>query len=102
MHIFPNPVTYMNCVCTYVGAVVSKPDDELSTGAAVAITFVITFIITLVVTALITYIITSLYYKRHYNDRTQPDHAGAKKKGNNYSELRKDAEPTQHITATAV
>ena len=67
----------MDCVCTYVGA---KPDDELSTGEAVAISIVVTFIITLVVTALITYIITSLYYKRHYNDRhhTQPDHAGPK------------------------
>ena len=38
-------------------------DDELSTGAAVAISIVVTFIITLVITALITYIITSMYYK---------------------------------------
>ena len=42
-----------------LGTCVSKSDDKLSTGVAVAITF----IITLVVTALITYIITSLYYK---------------------------------------
>ena len=41
-------------------------DDELSTGAAVAISIVVTFIITLVVTALITLIITSLYYKHRY------------------------------------
>ena len=41
----------------------NESDDELSTGAAVAISIVVTFIITLVVTALITYIITSLYYK---------------------------------------
>ena len=40
-----------------------KSDDELSTGAVVAISIVVTFIITLVVTALITYIITSMYYK---------------------------------------
>ena len=40
-----------------------ESDDELSTGAAVAISIVVTFIITLVVTALITYIITSMYYK---------------------------------------
>ena len=45
----------------------NESDDELSTGAAVAITFVVTFIITLVVTALITYIITSLYYKHLIN-----------------------------------
>ena len=42
---------------------VDESGDELSTGAAVVITFVVTFIITLVITALITYIITSLYYK---------------------------------------
>ena len=40
-----------------------ESDDELSTGAVVAISIVVTFIITLVVTALITYIITSMYYK---------------------------------------
>ena len=40
-----------------------KSDDELSTGAVVAISIVVTFIITLVVTALITYIITTMYYK---------------------------------------
>ena len=40
-----------------------ESDDELSTGAAVAISIVVTFIITLVVTALITYIITSLFKK---------------------------------------
>jgi len=38
-------------------------DDDLSTGAAVAISIVITFIITLVVTAVVTYIITTMYYK---------------------------------------
>ena len=43
---------------------VDKSDDELSTGAAIAITFVITFIITLVVAVLISVFITSLYYKR--------------------------------------
>ena len=41
-------------------------DDELSTGAAVAISIVVTFIITLVVTALISVIIISLYYKYRY------------------------------------
>ena len=41
----------------------NESDDELSTGAAVAISIVVTFIITLVVTALITYIITGMYYK---------------------------------------
>ena len=40
-----------------------ESDDELSTGAAVAISIVVTFIIILVVTALISVIITSLYYK---------------------------------------
>ena len=40
-----------------------ESDDELSTGAGVAISIVVTFIITLVVTALISVIITSLYYK---------------------------------------
>ena len=44
-------------------AVGKESDDELSTGAGVAISTVVTFIITLVVTALVTYIITSLYYK---------------------------------------
>ena len=44
----------------------AESDDELSTGAVVAISIVVTFIITLVVTALITYIITSLYYKYRY------------------------------------
>jgi len=39
-------------------------DDDLSTGAAVAISIVITFIITLVVTVVVTYIITRMYYKR--------------------------------------
>ena len=43
-----------------------ESDDELSTGAVVAISIVVTFIITLVVTALITYIITSMYYKYQY------------------------------------
>ena len=47
-------------------AVDNESDDELCTGAAVAISIVVTFIITLVVTALITYIITSLYYKYWY------------------------------------
>ena len=53
-----------------LGTCVSESDDEISTGAAVAITFVVTFIITLVVTALITLIITSLYYKHHYNKKS--------------------------------
>ena len=44
----------------------SESDDELSTGAVVAISTVVTFIITLVVTALISVIITSLYYKYRY------------------------------------
>ena len=43
-----------------------ESDDELSTGAVVAISIVVTFIITLVVTALITYIITSMYYKHRH------------------------------------
>ncbi|XP_065915205.1 uncharacterized protein [Dysidea avara] len=42
----------------------SDEDDDLSTGAVVAITLVVTFIITLVVTAVMTYIITRMYYKR--------------------------------------
>ena len=58
----------MGCIATYIfksilSTVDDKSDDELSTGAAVAITFGVTFIITLVVTALISVIITSLYYK---------------------------------------
>ena len=48
-----------SCHITAVG----KSDDELSTGAAVAISIVVTFIITLIVTALISVFITSLYYK---------------------------------------
>ena len=51
-----------------------ESDDELSTGAVVAISIVVTFIITLVVTALITYIITSMYYKYKYEmkqDKTE-------------------------------
>ena len=44
----------------------SDDDDELSTGAAVAITFGVTFIITIVVIALISVVITSLYYKCRY------------------------------------
>ena len=47
-------------------ATADESDDELSTGAVVAISIVVTFIITLVVTALITYIITSLCYKYRY------------------------------------
>ena len=43
-----------------------ESDDELSTGAVVAISIVVTFIITLVVTALISVIITSMYYKYRY------------------------------------
>jgi len=39
-------------------------DDDLSTGAAVAISVVVTFIITLVVSVVVTYIITRMYYKR--------------------------------------
>ena len=42
---------------------ITSSDDELSTGAVVAISIVVTFIITLVVTVLITYIITKMYYK---------------------------------------
>jgi len=38
-------------------------NDDLSTGAVVAISVVVTFIITLVVTAVVTYIITTMYYK---------------------------------------
>ena len=44
----------------------SQSDDELSTGAVIAISIVVTFIITLVVTALISVIIISLYYKYWY------------------------------------
>ena len=40
-----------------------ESDDELSTGAVIAISIVVTFIITLVVTTLISVIITSRYYK---------------------------------------
>ena len=54
----------MHFVLTTV-AVDDESDDELSTGAVVAISIVVTFIVTLVVTALISVIITSLYYKRH-------------------------------------
>jgi len=46
-------------------------DDDLSTGAAVAISIVVTFIITLVVTALISVTITSLYYKYQYEKSKQ-------------------------------
>ena len=42
----------------------SSDDDDLSTGAVVAISIVVTFIITLVVTAVMTYVITRMYYKR--------------------------------------
>ena len=42
----------------------SSDDDDLSTGAAVAISIVVTFIITLVVTTLISVIITRMYDKR--------------------------------------
>jgi len=38
-------------------------DDDLSTGAVVAISVVVTFIITLVVTAVVMYIIMRMYYK---------------------------------------
>ena len=52
----------------------SDDDDDLSTGAAVAISIVVTFIITLVVTAAMTYIITSLYYKYQYERSKHSDH----------------------------
>ena len=44
-------------------AVHDDSDDELSTGAVIAISIVVTFIITLVVTALISSIVASMYYK---------------------------------------
>ena len=50
----------------YFTAVNNESDDELSTGAIIAITFVVTFIITFVVTALICIIIINLYYKYRY------------------------------------
>ena len=52
------PYTILNMV-----AIGKESDDELSTGAAVAISIVVSVIITLVVTALVSVVITSLYYK---------------------------------------
>ena len=51
----------------------SSDDDDLSTGAAVAITLVVTSIITLAVTAVMTYMITSLYYKYQYERSKHSD-----------------------------
>ena len=48
----------------YTGDCGSSDDDDLSTGAVVAITLVVTFIITLFITAVMTYVITRMYYKR--------------------------------------
>ena len=53
-----------------LGTCVNESDDEISTGATVAISIVVTCIITLVVTALISIIITSLYYKHHYSKKS--------------------------------
>ena len=47
--------------------------DSLSTGTAVAITFVITFILTLIITAVITYIVTYICVKRRFEKILQ-DH----------------------------
>ena len=47
---------------TFTG-VESSVDDDISTGAVVAITAVVTFVITLVVTSLISVFIASLYSK---------------------------------------
>ena len=52
-----------------------ESDDELSTGAVVAISIVVTFIITLVVTALITYIITSHLFKKSVIRQKGDSHA---------------------------
>ena len=51
----------------------NESDDELSTGAAVAITFTVTFIITLVVTAVTSILITSLYYKHSIDHRRESE-----------------------------
>ena len=51
----------------------NESDDELSTGAAVAITFIVTFIITLVVTAVTSILITSLYYKHSIDNRRESE-----------------------------
>ena len=57
---------------TFTG-VESSDDDDLSTGAAVAISVVVTFVITLVVTSLVIVIITSLYFKLWYERRRNKD-----------------------------
>ena len=46
--------------------------DSLSTGAAVAITFVITFILTLIITAVITFIVAYICVKRRF-EKIQQD-----------------------------
>ena len=64
----------------YIIIVDDESDDELPTGAIVAISIVVTFIITLFVTALITYIITSMYYK-HKSVISQEDDSHASMEG---------------------
>ena len=61
------------CVCSNIYTIVdmytggcdcgSSDDDDLSTGAVVAISVVVTFIITLAVTTLISVIITRMFYE---------------------------------------
>ena len=68
-------------MCTFAGAV--SGNSEISTGAAVGITFVVTFIVSVTVTAIITYIVAYVYVKRRFKKSTNtqnPKHHGLQEK----------------------
>ena len=81
---------------------VDESDDELSTGAAVAITFVVTFITTLVVTALISVFMTILYYKYRYElkEKVTVDDDSTKQKDPYGGIITMDTNPAYGITTT--
>ena len=93
--VFAGPVTFY-----YTAA--DESDDELSIGAAIAITFTATFIITLVVTALISIFFTSLYYKHSYKlkEKVTVYDDGTKQKDPYSDNITMDTNPAYATTAT--
>jgi len=86
----------------YICIPVVDDDDDLSTGAAVAISIVITFIITLVVTVPVTIIITIMCYKHWCEKRERSNNKNDGTQENNQfvlmgQDIKMDTNPSYSV-----
>ena len=72
------------------GISIDDDDDDLSTGAVVAITAVVTLVITLVVTSLISIFITRMYYQRQIKELASTNNVINTKENSQFVQMGQD------------